>query len=52
MNFVKNFKNTLFYRTPPVAASVKEYSETSQTSKLKLLARIVNSFQVLSFFPA
>ena len=33
------FKNTFFYRTPPVAASA--YSEASQTSNVKLLAKVI-----------
>ena len=37
--YCKIFKNKFFYRAPPVAASA--YSEASQTSNVKLLAKVI-----------
>ena len=58
---LQNFKNTFFYRTPPVGASFTQdlsavlnvagaYLEPSQTSKMKHFVKIVYGFQLLTIF--
>ena len=42
--FCEIFKNTFFYRTPPLASPAQAFSESCQTSKMECFVKIVNAF--------